>query len=225
MAELSRLNRYINPAYTADASKTWADLQLGIRSSALMGLWFDIFAGYKYTESDILFNPSSYPWITDGFNNVSMALQPTIQRVQAGATLKYDYKKAVNFYLKGVYNHYILKYADTWKNAASGLTEDDDIKAYGLPSFVANAGINVRPVKPLTIGLDYCMMSGMYAYVNTEDVKMKTINDLRLRASWNFNDQFSIYAQFNNLLFQKHEMYYGYPLQPFTAMAGFSVNF
>lgn len=227
MAELSRTNRYINPLFTADASKTWADLKLGVRSSAAAGLWFDIFAGYKYTESDVFFNPSAYNWVDNGFNNVSMAFQPTAQRIQVGAALKYDYKKVIDFYLKGVYNYYDLKYDDTWKNVhgAVGLSKDDDMEVYGKPSFEVNAGVNVHPVKPLTLSLDYCMMSGAYAYVNNENVKMKTINDLRLRASWKFNDIFNVYAQFNNLLFQKQELYYGYPLQPFSAMAGFSVSF
>ena len=227
MAELSRTNRYINPAFTADASKTWADLKIGIRSSASAGFWFDIFAGYKYTQSDVLFNPSSYYWINEGFNNVSMVFQPTTQRLQIGATLKYDYKKIVDFYLRGEYNNYTLRYLDTWKNAlaGNGLDADDEMEAYGKPSFVANAGINVRPIKPLTLNLDYGMMSGIHAYSGRENIKMKTINDLRFRASWQFNDMFSIYAQLNNLTFQKQELYYGYPLQSFTAMAGFVVNF
>ena len=228
MAEISRLNRYINPAFTADASKTWADLKLGIRSSASAGLWFDIFAGYKYTESDLLFNPSSYPWISNGFNNVSMAFQPTTQRIQVGATLKYDFRKVVDFYVKGVYNYYNVKDDDTWKNtyATTGMIDDnEELKAYGRPSFVANIGINIRPITPLTFNLDYCMMTGMQAYTDKENVKMKAINDLRFRASWQFNDMIGAYAQFNNLLFQKYELYYGYPMQPFSAMVGFSLNF
>ena len=236
MAELSRTNRYVNPAFTADASKTWADLQLGVRSSATAGLWFDIFAGYKYTESDVFFNPSSYYWVNEGFNNVSMAFQPTTQRIQAGATLKYDYQHIFDFYLKGVYDHYSFKYVDTWKNshAINGMDETSKLKPYGKPTFTANAGINVRPVKPLTVSLDYCMLSGIYAkpsptFAGTgnivQDVKMKTIHDLRFRTSWQFNDIFSLYVQCNNLLFQKQSLYYGYPLQPFTAMAGFNINF
>ncbi|MDR2039335.1 MAG: TonB-dependent receptor [Bacteroidales bacterium] len=227
MYELSRLNRYINPAFTPDVSKTWADLKLGVRSNAAAGLWFDIFAGYKYTESDVFYNPSSYGWIDKGFNNVSMAFQPASQRLHAGATLKYDYQHIFDFYLKGVYNHYNLKYLDTWKNAygTMGLDKDDDMEAYGRPTFTVDAGLNIRPVKPLTLSVDYSMASGMYAYLDKENVKMSTINDLRFRASWKFNDMFSVYAQFNNLLFGKHEMYYGYPMQPFSAMVGFSVTF
>jgi hypothetical protein len=106
MAELSHINRYINPTLTADASRTWADLRLGIRSSAATGLWFDIFAGYKYTESDVFFNPSSFTWVNEGFNNVSMVFQPNSHRVQAGAIVKYDYMKVFDIFLKGVYDYY-----------------------------------------------------------------------------------------------------------------------
>ncbi len=237
MAELSRINRYINPEFPVDASKTWADLKLGVRSSAAAGFWFDIFTGYKYTESDVFFNPSSYPWINEGFNNVSMVYQPTSHRIQVGATIKYDYQHIVDFYLKGVYDHYRLKNSDTWKNsyAISGLNDNSELKAYGRPAFTGNAGINVRPIKPLTFNLDYYMMAGMYAgfiqasysvsslsFVNKS---MKDIHDLRFRASWKFNDRLSVYAQFNNVLFQKQDLYYGYPLQPFTAIAGLNFNF
>jgi hypothetical protein len=227
MYELSRLNRYINPAFAPDASRTWADLKLGIRSSASAGLWFDVFAGYKYTEADVFYNPSSYGWADDGFNNVSMVFQPVTQRFQAGATLKYDYRHVFDFYLNGVYNYYNFKHLDTWKNiyAADVPDENSDIKPYGKPALTINAGVNVRPVKPLTLSLNYHLLSGMYAYVHAENVKMNTISDLGLRASWKFNDTFGVYAQFNNLLFRKQELYYGYPLQPFTAMAGFNVNF
>ena len=245
MAELSRTNRYINPAFTPDASKTWADLKLGIRGSVAEGFWFDVFGGYKYTESDVFFNPSSYPWLEEGFNCVSMVFQPTSQRFQAGATVKYDYKHVFDFYLKGVYDHYMLKYSDTWKNKYAGLSfytadlstiiiPDSELKAYGKPTFTGNAGINVRPIEPLTLNLDYGMMSGIYAYYpfsypgagnDDNNLKMKAIHDLRFRTSWKFNDMFGIYAQFNNLLFRKQALYYGYPLQPFSAMVGFNINF
>jgi hypothetical protein len=227
MYELSRRNRYINPAFAPDASKTWADMNLGIRSSASAGLWFDIFAGYKYTEADVFYNPSSTLRTDNGFNSVSMVFQPVSQRIQAGATLKYDHKRLFDFYLKGIYHHYNLKYHDTWKNAyaADGLDENSEIKPYGIPALTFHAGINVHPVEPLTLSLHYQMASGMYAYINKENVKMNTLSDLNLRASWQFADAFGIYAQLNNLLFRQQELYYGYPLQPFTAMAGFSVTF
>jgi hypothetical protein len=227
MATISRVNRYINPTFAPDASKSWADLQIGVRSAAAAGLWFDVFAGYKYTESDLFFNPSSRLWYYHGFNNVSMAFQPKTQRIQAGATLKYDYREIVDFYLQGVYNYYNFTYEDNWKNGLAGIrvVNNDELEAYGKPTFTANAGIRVRPIKPLIVSLDYSMMTGAYAQVDSKNVKMDAINDLRLRTAWNFSDMFSVYAQFNNLTFGKQELYYGYPLWPFSAMAGLCFNF
>ena len=225
MSQLSRINRYVNPAFPPDASKTWLDGQLGVRSSIASGLWIQIFGGYKYTEADVFFNPSMYPWINDGFNNVSTVYQPNSQRLQIGASLKYDYKNIFGFYLKGTYNHYTLTNEDTWKNRINDIADNEDINPYGKPTVTVNMGLYAKPVTPLTLNLDYNILSGMYAYYNGENMKMKSVNDLRLRASWQFSNMFSLYAQLNNLLFQRQELIFGYPLQPFTAMAGFNINF
>ena len=227
MYEVSRYNRYINPLFSPEASRTWADLKLGVRSSATAGFWFDFFAGYKYTEADLLLNPSYYDWIENGFNNVSMAFQPVTQRIQVGATLKYDYRKMVDFYLKGVYNHYTLKYEDNWRHVFSvpGLNDSDEMKAYGKPSFTLDAGVNFRPIKPLLFNLHYSLASGVYACYLNENVQMPAINDLNLRATWEIKDAIGFYAQFNNVLFRRHELFYGYPMQPFTMMGGFVVSF
>ncbi|MDR2145342.1 MAG: TonB-dependent receptor [Tannerella sp.] len=225
VSQISRINRYVNPAFPPDASKTWLDGQMGVRSSVATGLWLNIFGGYKYTEADVFFNPSMYDWIDNGFNNVSMAYQPNSQRLQIGASLKYDYKSIFGFYLKGAYNHYTLTYADSWKNRTTQIPDNDDIQAYGKPNVTVNLGLYAKPAAPLTFNLDYNMLSGIYAYYNGENVKMKPVNDLRLRGSWQFNNTFSLYAQLNNLLFQRQELIFGYPLQPFTAMVGFNVNF
>jgi hypothetical protein len=225
MSQLSRINRYINPLFAPDASRTWIDGLLGIRSSIGSGFWTDISGGYKYTESDVFFNPSMYNWINDGFNNVSMVFQPHSQRLQAGASLKYDYRNLFGFYLNGTYSYYTLKFSDTWKNRATGIPATVETKPYGKPSLTVNAGIHVKPVAPMTLNLDCSMLSGMYVYNNGKDLNMKPVGDLRLRGAWKFSNTFDVYAQFNNLLFRKHEMFYGYPLQPFTAMAGLNINF
>jgi len=237
MAELSRVNRYINPAFPADASKTWADMVAGIRSSAADGLWLNIFAGFNYTESEVFFNPSLYGFMEDGFNNVGMLYQPSSLRLQVGGELKYDFRQVVDFYLKGVYSHYSLKDpVDSWKfeqTSAPPFAEGERrTTPLGKPSLAINAGVNAHLLKPLSVSLDYSMLSGMYALLYDKSAataavehKMKAVNDLRLRAAWLFSDKFSLYAQFNNLLFQRHELVYGYPLQPFAVMAGLNLNF
>jgi len=230
MASLSRVNRYINTAFTADASRTWADLTAGIRTCPTAGLWFDVFGGYKYTEADVFFNPSQFNYEDNMFGNFSLAYQPTSQRFNVGAEVKYEYRHDFDVYLKGIYYSYTLKAPTkpSWKYTYGSqipTTSDELSIPYGKPTFTLNAGVNVHPLKPLTLSLDYAALSGIHAYIDNKDFKMKTVNDLRFKAAWQFKEQFSLYAQFNNLLFQRQQLYYGYPVYPFTAMAGLCLSF
>ena len=56
-------------------------------------------------------------------------------------------------------------------------------------------------------------------------LKMNNINELNLTGSYTFNDIFGVYAKLNNILFQEYELYYGYPMQKFSAMVGVNINF
>ena len=42
---------------------------------------------------------------------------------------------------------------------------------------------------------------------------------------YNINKTFSVNVQLNNVLFQKYDIYYGYPAQGFNLMGGINVNF
>jgi outer membrane cobalamin receptor len=57
------------------------------------------------------------------------------------------------------------------------------------------------------------------------EYKMNNINELNLTGTYTFNDTFGVYAKLNNILCQKYEVYYGYPLQSFSAMIGVNINF
>lgn len=73
--------------------------------------------------------------------------------------------------------------------------------------------------------LNYYLGSGRYALVNDETVKMNSINELNFTGTYNINSTIGVYVQLNNLLFQKYDLYWGYPAQKFAAMGGINVNF
>ena len=54
---------------------------------------------------------------------------------------------------------------------------------------------------------------------------MNNINELSLTATYTLNDTFGFYAKVNNLLSQKYELYYGYPMQRLSAQVGVNINF
>jgi len=246
---LSRQNRYINYARPTPPSRTWLDAILGIRTGVVPGVWFDLFAGYKITENDIFFIPDygNILWVFDaqsltsspisniGFQSFYTTYQPNTSLFRAGATLKYKYRDMVDFSVKGIYNNWAFR-------AGDGMIPGnyDEVKPYGRPVIEVNADLTVKPIEPLSLSLGYYLESKRYEiiqsvkYTNTWESPMvttentmplKDINELNFTASWNFNQTFGAYLKLNNLLFQKQELWYGYPMQGFNLMAGINLNF
>ena len=95
-----------------------------------------------------------------------------------------------------------------------------------MPEMEITAGVTVRPIKNLSASLDYYLATGRKTTMDQiNDNKMKNINELDLTGAYNFNDTFGLYLKLNNVLFQKYELYSGYPLQKFSAMIGVNINF
>ena len=54
---------------------------------------------------------------------------------------------------------------------------------------------------------------------------MKDINELNFRGEYQVTDWLSVNARLNNILYQRYELYYGYPLQGFNFLGGVSLKF
>lgn len=216
-AEMSALNRYVTPTAGFAPSRTYLDGILGIKSGIASGFWFDVFGGYNITKDELFFTQgrvggSETSILT--FNNATEVLQMNANKFFAGANLKYSYQDIFEMGLKGVYNNWDVKYKDV------------KAFAYGKPEFELNANITLRPIKSISASLDYYLATGRNKYnINLVDEKMKNINELNLTGNYTFNDTFGLYLKLNNVLFQKYEIYQGYPLQSFSAMIGVNINF
>ena len=56
-------------------------------------------------------------------------------------------------------------------------------------------------------------------------VKLKDVYDLSLGADYCFNDQLSLFAKLDNVLNQKYQLYYGYPVEGIQFFAGLKMRF
>ena len=56
-------------------------------------------------------------------------------------------------------------------------------------------------------------------------VKLKDVYDLSLGADYCFNDQLSVFAKLDNVLNQKYQLYYGYPVEGIQFFAGLKMRF
>ena len=221
MYEMAKINRYLDPTRELRPSQNWLDAVVGIKSGVAPGFWFDVFAGYKMTSDDVLFIPQ-FADLENGFGNFSQAVPNVDTKLLfVGANLKYSYQQLFELTLKGVYNNWKATYGEEWV----GVADNDLPHAWGKPEMELNAGITVRPIDKLAVALDYYLATGRYTQWYTEEYKMNNINELNLTATYTLNDTFGFYVKANNLLAQKYELYYGYPMQRLSAQVGVNINF
>ena len=221
MYELSLMNRYVNTFGGAKPSRTWIDAIAGLKSGVAPGFWFDVFAGYNKTDDDVFFTPIIAPLFSN-IGNSSLINTLNSSRVFAGAELKYSYQNLFDFSVKGVFSSWNVTYDGVYISESSIEQPPIKFKPYGKPTMEITSTIDIRPINRLTISAQYYMATDRY-YSNTE--KLENINELNLTSLYSLNDTFGFYAKFSNLLFQKYDLYYGYPTQGFNAMAGVNINF
>ena len=224
MYELHQINRYVYPMSRITPSRNWLDGILGLKSGVAPGFWFDVFGGYKITSNNYFFVPT-VGYTENEFGNFSGPLNEIdTKQLFFGANLKYSYQQLFEISLKGVYNNWDAEFSQKESDETS--SAGGKVYAYGMPKMEITAGVTVRPIKNLSASLDYYLGTGretlLYGY---DKVKMDNINELNLTGAYNVNDTFGLYLKLNNVLFQKYELYYGYPLQKFSAMIGVNINF
>lgn len=218
MYDISRINRYADPSQFVDPSRDWLDAKLGIKSGVAPGFWFDVFGGYKIISDDYFFTTYNNFYHNDFGNVCTTRSGIDSKQLYIGANLKYSYQQLVDIQLKGVYNNWKMELGDSYIPGGK-------IDPIGKPEMEVNAGVTVRPIKNLSASLDYYLATGRKAEVYGITKDMDNINELNLTGAYNFNDTFGLYLKLNNVLFQKYELYYGYPLQKFSAMIGVNINF
>lgn len=223
MHEVSNVCRYIDPTRELEPSRNWLDGVIGIRSGAARGFWFDVFAGYKITDNDLLFTPTRGSYDDGTFPVLRGETDIDTKLFYVGANLKYKYQQWFEIGVKGVYNNWS---GDYHEELFDGGPSPEIDHVWGKPEFELDANLTLRPIEKLAIDVAYHLETGRYMNViGSDDEKMDNINELNLRASYDFNRTFGLYAQVNNLLNQGYDIFYGYPAQGITVMGGISLRF
>lgn len=109
------------------------------------------------------------------------------------------------------------------------------------PGFTADFNIGYRPVKSLLLDLNYQFMgerkaqmsnlsnmsfnSGYIELSNPQEVNMKAVNLLKIKATYDINNYIAAYVSANNLLNQKYDLWYGLPAQGINFMVGATLKF
>lgn len=220
MYEDAKINRYASPVEGLKDSRTFLDGTFGIRSNVNGAFWLNAFGGYQITNDQHYFVPA----VEEAWGNVGNAVYMNTKIFKVGAHLRYSYQDMITASVKGTYYGYSLD-KFKWGIPTETAPAPEDLKPFNKPNFELEAGLTVKPINKLSLMLNYYLGSGRYALVNEETVKMNSINELNFTGTYSINSTIGVYVQLNNLLFQKYDLYWGYPAQKFAAMGGVNVNF
>jgi hypothetical protein len=223
-------SRYLSPFFRAPDSQTPIDAAIGFKSSIRGIAWIDLYAGYKVSENEH-FPASAYPLafpvyplsFAGGSGNTLIAGHALTADVmdakllKIGLKAKYSYQDVVEVSARLQHN--------TWDVKNASLPHSGSSKAWNKPVLEGDLNIACTLDRPLRFDLTYHLETGRKALWNSEVQRMKDIHDLNLKVTYALNDAFSVFAQTNNVLCRRYDLWYGYPAQGVRVLLGGSVKF
>ena len=199
-------NRYVVPEQRILDSYTGFDGTAGFKTSISGMFAMDFFFGYKATQREHFYLPNTNHLYDVDYSDTKV--------FKIGTNLKYQYEKMFDIGLKATYYNWNV--------------DKSDVEAWNKPTIESDltAGFQFQTI-PLRIDLNYHLEVGRKSFdtASTTVVDMKNINDLSLTETYIFNDTFSVFARIDNLLAQKYDIWYGYPVEGIRFMGGLSVKF
>ena len=242
--ETSAVNRYLAPSFLLPTSYTVIDARAGLNFGLWRGLSMTPYVGFAVTKDHML--PTIDNSINHGYPRNMIQDDP----YYIPETNNYDVFKGQVIYegfdtngvIAGIKFGYKFKdilelsadYAFTPQGDDSGYILSDD-----RPEHTVRAVAKVRPIKPLSIVLDYelrALRSVHETIRNVDPVDFtfryietirpySNISNLNLGVSYQINDMISVFCQGNNLLNRRYENYYGIYAQEINILGGIGVNF
>lgn len=124
---------------------------------------------------------------------------------------------------------------------------ENEEKAWNLPDWDANLSLSYSVTEQLKVSTDLYLIGKRTALI-LENTKLETESkylfnpataenvirksfildtafDLNFNANYQLSQQFSVFAQLNNIGFQKYQRWFGYPVQSFNFLGGVSYAF
>ena len=218
-SKMSARNIYINPTKQLNNTYTAANAVMGLLFDYIPGVQLRVYGGIK-TSTNALFDMRYKESITDGMIASYEVIDYTpidAYRWLGGANINFKIKKIIEGEVKWTLNN--------WRSRNG---EGTILSA--LPKNEWNIKVGVNPIKNLSINANFYMGIGRgYRYQNSlgMDVfeKMSDIYDLSLSANYSLTKLISFNLQWNNILSQNYDIYYGMPAQRMNFLLGAAVKF
>lgn len=217
--KMSARNIYINPTKRMANTYTPANATVGILFKYFPEISFRVYGGIK-TSNNALFDMRNLEKIEDGMiasYEVIDYMPIDAYRWLGGVNINFKMKKILEGEVKWIHN--------SWR-ARSG----NDLILSALPKNEWNIRVGLTPINNLSLNANFYMGLGRgyrYQDINGFDKyeKMGDIYDLNIGATYVLNNMISFNLQWNNILSQNYDIYYGMPAQRMNFLLGAAVKF
>ena len=180
---------------------------IGFKGSPVDGLWFHIAVGFQDLKDD-LYTSMMTTEMNDKYYHYSKFENTNTQNTTVTGEASYSF---LNVFKTGLGVTYY-----SW-------TADNDHALGYKPQLEVNWSLDVRPVEQLLIGAELTHVKRCKPF--EEVARVKAVNALGAKVSYNLFGGVSIYAQINNILSRKYEWYEGYAAERFNFLGGLSIKF
>ncbi len=206
-------NRYLEIekglSFAQPRAYTPVDAQVGFRLRPAKTLLIDLYGGYAYQKgaclmSAILASDNIAVWDYQ-------LLQQNYQNWKAGASVHYHYRDIITLNMAG--NYYF------WQPGTFGQI-DTKGHIYDRPDWDAQARLDIRIDSKWRIYSENYFAGSRWALTTDGDKQLKPIIALNIGAQFAINRWVMVYAQVNDYLNRKHDIFYGYQSQGLHFLIG-----
>ena len=217
-SKMSARNIYINPTQQLSNSYTAANAVMGVLFNYSPAITIRVYGGFK-TSTGALFDIRKNEKVIDNMiasYEVVDYMAIDAYRWLGGANLSFNLKNILEGELKWTLNK--------WHSRKGG---DEILSA--LPVNEWNIKLGVNPIKKLSFTANFYMgLDRAYRYENElgqfVNEKMGDIYDLNLGVTYSLNSLISFNLQWNNMLSQHYDIYYGMPAQRMHFLLGAAIK-
>ncbi|MBO7635289.1 MAG: hypothetical protein J6S89_01790 [Paludibacteraceae bacterium] len=207
---ITKENPYISTDTRVEDTYMPIDAYVGLSAKIAKRVNMDIHAGYKLIENPYFF-VNRYDTLTDRIRNTfDVVYDEKAGMFNAGIRLDYQFESRFNATFIGEFNKWAL----------SNIEE-----AWHKPKWKMNVQTSYMATEFLKLRLGYLLETGKRALVKTSNVALPNSHDLFVGAEFSLFDWLSFYVNFDNVISQEYESWYGYTCHRFNVMGGASIIF
>lgn len=214
-SDMVKENPYVGPKLEMEVTTVKFGFEGGMRTNIMNTMDIHVGVRYRRTENDPFYIIGSQP--VNGYvaNNTFDVFYDESSVVSVLADVRWLALDKVTVDAGVGYNKYKTAVLD---------------HALYRPAFEGKLKVNYNPTDNLLVYSSFLFQNGRYARTQAPQLagfsfKLKPVMDLGIGADYRVKDGFTVFAKANNLLHQKYQIYYNYPVMGIEFFAGVKLTF